>query len=441
MKEEKNNIKYSAEDIHRYMDGLMTDPEMQALEKSALEDPFLADAIEGFEESRKHSVSFESGITDLQNRLAVRISQSKRETGIVYWISKWQIAASVIITMGIAVFMVTYINNKTHSANISVAAKNDTGTVKASSSQIKTEADTTAAASKEPERGNINSSKKARANEEAIVSNKPSGAGKISGYRKEKILSFRNNEALADKKNSEPLKKNESKTSIDTVVENEKSEVFPKKELPSPVLSSSIETQLDEKISGTEVRPTRSLAGNYIKGIVIDNKGTPIPFAKVKINGSDRHVFTDTSGFFKLYMKNPRLAALISVQPAGYESVSAELKPDSTFTNTFQMQPASLSLKDVVAMEYKKSSPFIGWEDFYNYINDNKKIITADSLSKGEEIISFVVHRDGNLSSFKIEKSISPAHDAKILQLIKTAPPLKLQNGKKQMGRITVYYK
>jgi CarboxypepD_reg-like domain len=420
MKAEKNNIKYSAEDIRRYLDGLMTNPEMQALEKTALEDPFLADAIEGIEESRKHAVSFESGTTDLQNRLAVRIRQSKRETGIIYWLSKWQVAASVIIIIGTAVFMVTYINNKTHSANISVTTKNNSGLEKG---------------------GNIDSSKTARANDQTIISNKLSDGGKKSGNKKEKTLPLRKVEALTDKKTRDPLTNNATETSVDTIAETVKSSGFTKKEFSAPIVPSSKEINLGEKISGIEVRPAGNISGNYIKGIVIDNKGVPIPFAEVRIKGSDRHVFTDTGGFFKLYMKNPRLAALISVQPAGYESVSAELKPDSTITNTFQTQPASVSLNDVVVLEYKKPPPFIGWEAFYNYINDNKKIATADSLSKGEEVISFMVHPDGNLSSFKIEKSISPSHDTRILQLIKTAPPLKLQNGKKQKGRITIYYK
>jgi outer membrane biosynthesis protein TonB len=441
MKEEKNNIKYSAEDIRRYLNGDMTNPEMQALEKAALEDPFLADAIEGLEESRKHSDSFESGITDLQNRLAVRISQRKRETGIIYWLSKWQVAASVITIIGTAVFMVTYVNNKTHSANISITPKKDIGIENTGSSKVKPDADTTASASVKPELENIDSFKRARAIDQIVVSNKPSDARKIPGNKKEKTLALRNNEMLADKKTGEPLANSAAKNSVDTIGETEKSEGYTKKELPAPVVSSSKETFLDEKVAGVEVRPARTLSGNYIKGLVIDNKGAPIAFAEVRIKGSDRHVFTDTAGFFKLYMQNPRLAALISIQPAGYESVSAELKPDSTITNTFQTQPASVSRKGVVVLEYKKPSPFVGWEDFYNYINVNKKINTTDSLLKGEEIISFMVHPDGNLSSFKIEKSISPAHDARILQLIKTAPPLKLQNGKKQRGRINIYFK
>ena len=56
MKPEKNNTHYSAEYIRKYLDGELPDPEMQALEKAALEDPFLADAIEGLDGGRHHPV-------------------------------------------------------------------------------------------------------------------------------------------------------------------------------------------------------------------------------------------------------------------------------------------------------------------------------------------------------------------------------------------------
>lgn len=42
------HINYSQADIERYLQGKMTHAEMHALEKAALQDPFLADAIEGF---------------------------------------------------------------------------------------------------------------------------------------------------------------------------------------------------------------------------------------------------------------------------------------------------------------------------------------------------------------------------------------------------------
>ena len=45
----KENFQYSAQDIQRYLKGQMSPEEMHAIETAALDDPFLADAIEGYE--------------------------------------------------------------------------------------------------------------------------------------------------------------------------------------------------------------------------------------------------------------------------------------------------------------------------------------------------------------------------------------------------------
>jgi hypothetical protein len=60
---------------------------------------------------------------------------------------------------------------------------------------------------------------------------------------------------------------------------------------------------------------------------------------------------------------------------------------------------------------------------------------------KGEEIISFLLHPDGKLSSFKVEKSISKTHDAEIFRLIKLAPALKSEESKKKKCRLEIYFK
>ena len=47
MSEEKNIINYTAADIEKYWKGKLSAAEMHAMEKAAMEDPFLSDALEG----------------------------------------------------------------------------------------------------------------------------------------------------------------------------------------------------------------------------------------------------------------------------------------------------------------------------------------------------------------------------------------------------------
>lgn len=94
------HINYSFEEIERYLQGRMSPVEMHALEKAALQDPFLADAIEGYEASDLLTV--ESDLAEIQSRLL----QAGEDTKVVplraqkQW---WKIAAMIIVLAGAGV--------------------------------------------------------------------------------------------------------------------------------------------------------------------------------------------------------------------------------------------------------------------------------------------------------------------------------------------------
>ncbi|HXB30391.1 MAG TPA: carboxypeptidase-like regulatory domain-containing protein, partial [Puia sp.] len=201
----------------------------------------------------------------------------------------------------------------------------------------------------------------------------------------------------------------------------------------------------------------RNPSGNYIKGVVTDDRGNPIPFADVSIRGAKKSVVTDKAGFFKLYTIDPEFATQVMISSTGYEPALELLKPDSSYTNLIKLTPSSTALNEVTITGYgtakKKDisssttkpdtqnfADVSGWVAFRNYIDSNKKILTADSILRGDEVISFVVNNKSKLSSFKIEKSISPAHDAEIIRLVKEAPPLKITRGKKKRLHISISF-
>ncbi|HTE23474.1 carboxypeptidase-like regulatory domain-containing protein [Flavitalea sp.] len=107
MKDNSGNIKkYSAEDIRRYVQDEMSPMEMHAIEKAALEDPFLSDAIEGFSSgiSEHGLASVENSAINLQTEFSERIKgKNKRNLVPVVNMKWWQaaVAASIIITAGV----------------------------------------------------------------------------------------------------------------------------------------------------------------------------------------------------------------------------------------------------------------------------------------------------------------------------------------------------
>ena len=70
-----NTIKpFSAEDIERYHQGLMSASERNSLERAALEDPFLADSLEGFTNT---PVDLAADMKELKEKyMTIRISES-----------------------------------------------------------------------------------------------------------------------------------------------------------------------------------------------------------------------------------------------------------------------------------------------------------------------------------------------------------------------------
>jgi hypothetical protein len=66
---------YTTEDIRRYLDGRMTATEMHAMEKAALEDPFLADAMEGLETAPVSAI--QADMQSISKKLQQRVTPAK----------------------------------------------------------------------------------------------------------------------------------------------------------------------------------------------------------------------------------------------------------------------------------------------------------------------------------------------------------------------------
>ncbi|HMG81414.1 MAG TPA: hypothetical protein VK559_00130 [Ferruginibacter sp.] len=106
MKEESKYIIYSAADIHKYLTGKLTPVEMHAMEKAALNDPFLADAMDGFAAFKN-----EEQFTRTQHDLHLL---KKKITGAKYpkdntW---WKIAAAVVLLVGSCFTFYTITNHR-----------------------------------------------------------------------------------------------------------------------------------------------------------------------------------------------------------------------------------------------------------------------------------------------------------------------------------------
>src|SRR6478736_9827875 len=97
MKQDQEHIKtYSARDIQQYLEGKLSPAEMHALEKAALDDPFLADAIEGYTvvNTEQQNDDLHSLRLDLEKRIN---KQQKKSTLFPIWMRAAMIVLAVSI--------------------------------------------------------------------------------------------------------------------------------------------------------------------------------------------------------------------------------------------------------------------------------------------------------------------------------------------------------
>jgi hypothetical protein len=101
MSGKKDHINYTLADIEAYLQGRLSPAAMHAMEKAALQDPFLADALEGF-----RSVDTATARADLA-AIETQITAAE-QTGTIPAAANpgagwWKIAASVILVAGAAI--------------------------------------------------------------------------------------------------------------------------------------------------------------------------------------------------------------------------------------------------------------------------------------------------------------------------------------------------
>ena len=133
MSEEKNHINFTAADIEKYHKGQLSAKEMHALEKAALDDPFLADALEGYAASK---VNVHADVHALKKRLAERVKGAKiipLTKGPKQKYLWWRVAAMIIAIAGTGLLVYQFAFNK-KPANIAQAEFKKQETIKSTDS-------------------------------------------------------------------------------------------------------------------------------------------------------------------------------------------------------------------------------------------------------------------------------------------------------------------
>lgn len=479
---------YSAADIQRYLGGNMSASEMHAIEKAALDDPFLADAIEGYDAAlQSHGATpVNTGLDELKAAMAEKVQPaSGKLRSMVWW--KYVAAAVVVIVAGMYLW-----NNNYSSKDVASNQAQPVVALKETDTQANTAPAPDSAKQSAPavsgnetlhsfrtadaEKMDRNANKDQHQESVAATADQvpPPQAKSIQGRS-----IFNNSVAIQPKANEKqiPLDTNVPATVVP--------DGFAKKE----IILNTEKTQNQFNFSDTVGRPVRTeivgaLQGhvpalvtqsnadnkklsNVIRGRVVDQLEKPIANAFLRTQESDEAMnktyFTDRNGFFNIPTPVADSSALkrlnFSVTAAGFNTQQARF--NSFSNNNVQLTPDNAAQENVVVSAYGKyksnvtkkiretdilqqnAEPVDGWLKYETYLRSNNKLISATSDSSRavrDVVVSFVVGRRGELSDFNITSGSTSEANAEAIRLIKEGPAWKVKRGRKATASVIVHF-
>jgi hypothetical protein len=460
MSTNKNTIHYSASDIEKYRKGELSAGEMHDLEQAALDDPFLADAIEGL---IQYPVA-QQDLTDLQDRLNKKVTEDTRRTANLRIRRRIAVAAILILLVGIGfTFFYRQPNQPQRSFQpaAAAAAKAPEPTTPATQFKAATDnADSTDLAITQPRSSYIAQPPTRRKNLPITgeTTSTSSAAPAVALYKKsapfpDQSAPFSDSAKLAA--DLRQLAAAGTKVTIHNI--------------PDLALhdDSVIATSLDRSASSIQYYNFRSSNPLVYSGKVLDINNRPLAGASLNLKGALRFgTTTDNEGFFKLNVPRTDTTLQLTVSLIGYNQASLALNNQSfeaRASNVIYLKPSNTNLDEVVVTGYGakrkatqatapsissdrldsiwiSAAPVIGRQAYLQYIRLTKGKLGLDSTITGTETVSFIVSRDGSLSAFKIEQSLSPAHDAAIIRLVTEGPAWQLFGNKKVRAAVTLNF-
>lgn len=457
-----NNIKnFTAVDIEKYHKGLLSAKEMHDLEKAAMDDPFLADALEGYALA---GVNATADIAELKERLAQKSETAKvvplqtTERKNDYRLLK--VAAMLLFVAG-ATFAVYQFGFNKKAESI---AKNET--VEASNDKLN---DTVSSGTTSIPAPVTENGVKTDDTEQSLTTEKTSSGtgGSVTIEKKDVSISMDDEKAVPATPvvASPTIKTNEPQRAIGNVTEKKilgKEEVKPgavatgKQEIDAIATKDKAAEREDNFESRkrsvaankkAEDQNYRNQTTNIFRGRVTDQNNVGVPFANVTNLEENTGTYTDVRGYFNLTY--PDSVLNVQVRSIGFENNNIQLR-NAASTNQIVLQDDRSSLSEVVisnqkpnlqarsnnnTMQLEEPEPSDGWGYYDNYLVNNIQLpdeYKSKPVMTGEVQVSFEVNKNGEPVNFKIVKSLCNKCDKEAIRLIKEGPKWirKAKNGR-----------
>lgn len=424
------------DEIRRYQRGEMTPEEQHALEKLALSDPFLYEALEGT--GTISEKDFSNDLNELTFRIKESTQESWNDTGLAAaspmraatekeipllnkskkktqnrWMWPLRIAASVLLLVAVYFAITPLFDNPEKKL-----AQQTTKGLEESQESVMT--DTTAEKTDEllvieDQKVNdppVSKSKKPteviKPIDEVLVS--PSAVGAP---------------AIAERGETE-----KEKISEDQVAEAIEESVVVAADFKQAELKKESAQAAGAKRSVQSLITTQKM----IQGKVLSAEdGTPLPGVNIVVKGTTTGTVTDMQGNYQLISNTPDptlVYSFIGLQSQEVKSNNQELINVNLQSDVSQLSEVVVTgyspMKDDANREpvIKLAEPAGGRRAYDKYLKNSLRYpqLALDNKIKGRVTIQFTVHVDGSLDEFNVLKGLGYGCDEEVIRLVKEGP-------------------
>lgn len=454
---------FTAADIEKYHKGQLSATEMHAIEKAAMDDPFLADALEGYAVA---GVDVQKDLADLKNRLNERTGKAKVvpiKSSRNFNLLRAAVILVFVAGAGLLIYQFGFnknnkevaLNNsekkaeaiKEPSTTLDSAAASQDIIVSTDSASTVANGTTTNSATKNnttitrpgiPSPVRTVTPEKPRANEGIATGNTERGLDLSEDNDDKKLVSSSTKPADA--------------RSVNPGMVTPKTEMKERKLADKDEVVVGINEEATQKRNMAARRDADYQQQNNFRGRVTDAENRGVPFANLTNMANNSPVtYTDASGYFNL--QYPDSVLRVQVRSIGFENANAVLR-NNVSANQVVLKDDRNSIEEVVLSKQTNSSqrkpydnqtveepePQDGWVKYDAYLLNNLNVpeeFERKKLGSGTVEVSFEVTKNGKPTNLKVEKSLCESCDKEALRLVKEGPKWK-RKSKKERTKVTI---
>ena len=398
-----------------YIRGLRKGKEAHRLEKESMQDPFLADAMDGYNQVEGNH---EQRIEKLRMQVSAHSAKKKSTYAIT-----WSIAACLIIGFGISSYFLflkksmtdeVFIAEESVSIKLAEPAAPPTPAIPATPTVPAT-----------PQKEIALATTKVKTDSTPI--------SEITARQADK------KDMIAEiQTTSQPQG---APVAAVPMMEEVSEETAALQEVVATI--DTFESESDKKMKLAKVA-TILPQNNMIKGRVTDEKGEPLIGASVTYKGTNIGTITNMNGEFSLVKKDDKKR--LTAEYIGYDPV--EIRVDTSRTMLIAMNENKQALNEVVVVGYgakknKKSTtlgsdakvkeqtekeitpqPVIGKRSYQKYLKEHLVRPTDEKCAqvKGKVVLTFLINKEGRPFYIKVKESLCESADKEAIRLIQEGP-------------------